>query len=261
MNDKKNIKVVSRKDLQSACIVGKSDSLKGKKLGKIIDSHDVVVRVNFPPVLGYEEDVGTKTNHVISHPWVVRRFIHHRIEFLREWLAHMDAHGSEKKVCVASTKGFWEEDGNSYLAGRSWSPADKKQTLEQLKLECSAHGVTVEKHYFSEAVNWIHRLCCFFVGKPKIHGLFTGTQTVIDYIEKFGNNLSIAGMGNSETNKKHMSDDLTADVGYYFADDPKVEQTDKLRTRKTMAKHKHFEYDVFFLEQCIKWGFVKRLDD
>tara|TARA_R100000008_G_C3571903_1_gene162708 strand:+ start:49 stop:828 length:780 start_codon:yes stop_codon:yes gene_type:complete len=259
MNDKKNIKLVSRKGSQSACIVGKSDSLKGKKLGQIIDSHDVVVRVNFPPVLGYEEDVGTKTNHVVLHVMVFRHLMKHQIEFVREWLSRMDAHGGEKKVCIASTNGFWGEDGNSYLAGGNWSLADKKQALEQLKLECSAHGVTVEKHYFSEAVNSINKLCHFFVGRPKVHGLFTGTQTVMDYIGKF-TNLSMVGMGNSETHKKHTSDDAaipTVDIGYYFADDPEVEQ----KTRKPMDTNKYFEYDVFCLEQCIKRGHVKRLDD
>ncbi|CAG0921361.1 unnamed protein product [Notodromas monacha] len=54
-----------------AC-VSSSGLLKGKKLGKFIDSHDVVLRMNLAPVVGYEEDVGSKTTIRILNNSVLR---------------------------------------------------------------------------------------------------------------------------------------------------------------------------------------------
>lgn len=54
---------------KSVCIVGSADSLSGKKLGEIIDSHDIVVRINDPQIEGYEEDVGSKTNNLVLPPF------------------------------------------------------------------------------------------------------------------------------------------------------------------------------------------------
>jgi hypothetical protein len=45
----------------SVAIVGSSGSLKGKQLGREIDSHDTVIRFNRAPTKTFEEDVGSKT--------------------------------------------------------------------------------------------------------------------------------------------------------------------------------------------------------
>lgn len=42
------------------CIVGGAMSLQGSKMGKLIDSHPVVIRCNNHPIEGHEEDVGEK---------------------------------------------------------------------------------------------------------------------------------------------------------------------------------------------------------
>ncbi|KAM9838603.1 CMP-N-acetylneuraminate-beta-galactosamide-alpha-2,3-sialyltransferase 1-like [Aulostomus maculatus] len=49
-------------------VVGNSGNLKGSHYGPLIDSHDVVMRMNFGPSKGYEDDVGTKTTHQIMFP-------------------------------------------------------------------------------------------------------------------------------------------------------------------------------------------------
>lgn len=49
--------------------MGSAPSLKGEKLGKWIDSHDIVVRFNGAPVKGHESDVGTKTSIVVTNPY------------------------------------------------------------------------------------------------------------------------------------------------------------------------------------------------
>ena len=45
----------------STIVVGNGPSLMGKGLGKVIDSHDNVIRVNMFKVKGYEHDVGSRT--------------------------------------------------------------------------------------------------------------------------------------------------------------------------------------------------------
>eukprot|EP00899_Mesostigma_viride_P015839 jgi/Mesvir1/24256/Mv10958-RA.1 len=48
---------------KSVVFVGSSWSLHGKGLGPVIDSFDLVVRINSAPVRGFEHDVGRKTTH------------------------------------------------------------------------------------------------------------------------------------------------------------------------------------------------------
>lgn len=43
-------------------VVGSSGSLRGSGMGTEIDAHDVVIRFNLAPTIGYEPDVGTRTD-------------------------------------------------------------------------------------------------------------------------------------------------------------------------------------------------------
>ena len=54
---------------QSVIFVGNAPSLKGERLGEWVDSHDIVVRFNESPVAGYECDVGTRTDILVSNPY------------------------------------------------------------------------------------------------------------------------------------------------------------------------------------------------
>uniref|UniRef100_A0A3B5PVT0 CMP-N-acetylneuraminate-beta-galactosamide-alpha-2,3-sialyltransferase 1-like n=1 Tax=Xiphophorus maculatus TaxID=8083 RepID=A0A3B5PVT0_XIPMA len=54
--------------IRSCAVVGNSVNLKGSGYGRLIDSHEVIIRMNFGPVKGYEEDVGTKTTHRAMYP-------------------------------------------------------------------------------------------------------------------------------------------------------------------------------------------------
>ncbi|XP_072013624.1 CMP-N-acetylneuraminate-beta-galactosamide-alpha-2,3-sialyltransferase 2-like [Amphiura filiformis] len=49
-------------------VVGNSGNLRGSKYGKLIDSHDMVIRINKAKVKGFEEDVGHKDTHRIMYP-------------------------------------------------------------------------------------------------------------------------------------------------------------------------------------------------
>ncbi|CAN9504106.1 unnamed protein product [Ophioblennius macclurei] len=53
---------------RTCAVVGNSHNLKGSHYGKLIDSKDVVIRMNFGPIKGYEEDTGTKTTHRALYP-------------------------------------------------------------------------------------------------------------------------------------------------------------------------------------------------
>ncbi|PWA15308.1 hypothetical protein CCH79_00008587 [Gambusia affinis] len=53
----------------STCaVVGNSFNLKGSNYGPLIDSKDIIIRMNAAPTKGYEEDVGTKTTHRVMYP-------------------------------------------------------------------------------------------------------------------------------------------------------------------------------------------------
>eukprot|EP00854_Cymbomonas_tetramitiformis_P000802 gene802-1282_t len=45
----------------SCALVSNSGELLSKRMGEEIDSHDAVIRMNFPPVKGFEPFVGSKT--------------------------------------------------------------------------------------------------------------------------------------------------------------------------------------------------------
>ena len=67
MNFDKDQKLLQVFKDKRVAIVGPSPHLIGKKLGKHIDSYDIVCRVNEVCALGYEEDYGTRTDIVFHN--------------------------------------------------------------------------------------------------------------------------------------------------------------------------------------------------
>ncbi|XP_037120316.1 CMP-N-acetylneuraminate-beta-galactosamide-alpha-2,3-sialyltransferase 2-like [Syngnathus acus] len=53
---------------RKCAVVGNSPNLKGSHYGRLIDSHDMVMRMNRGQIKSYEEDVGTKTTHRLMYP-------------------------------------------------------------------------------------------------------------------------------------------------------------------------------------------------
>ncbi|KAF7654823.1 hypothetical protein LDENG_00063920, partial [Lucifuga dentata] len=49
-------------------VVGNSGNLKGSHYGDLIDSSELIIRMNQAPTAGFEEDVGTRTTHHIMYP-------------------------------------------------------------------------------------------------------------------------------------------------------------------------------------------------
>jgi len=58
---------------QSCAVVGNSGVLLGSNFGVEIDSHDAVMRINYPPTHGYESDVGSKTTFDMVNRANIRR--------------------------------------------------------------------------------------------------------------------------------------------------------------------------------------------
>jgi hypothetical protein len=54
---------------RSVIFVGNAPSLSEERLGHWIDSHDMVVRFNECPVKGFEKDVGSRTEIVVTNPY------------------------------------------------------------------------------------------------------------------------------------------------------------------------------------------------
>lgn len=49
--------------------VGNAPSLEGEGLGQWIDSHNIVIRFNEAPLKGFENDVGSRTDILVSNPY------------------------------------------------------------------------------------------------------------------------------------------------------------------------------------------------
>ncbi|KAM4725513.1 CMP-N-acetylneuraminate-beta-galactosamide-alpha-2,3-sialyltransferase 1-like [Anableps anableps] len=53
---------------RTCAVVGNSVNLKGSHYGPLIDFQDVVIRINYGPTKGFEEDVGARTTHRVMYP-------------------------------------------------------------------------------------------------------------------------------------------------------------------------------------------------
>ncbi|KAL0962200.1 hypothetical protein UPYG_G00337030 [Umbra pygmaea] len=53
---------------RNCAVVGNSGNLKGSHYGSLIDSSDVIIRINQAPTSGFEEDVGRRTTHHVMYP-------------------------------------------------------------------------------------------------------------------------------------------------------------------------------------------------
>lgn len=52
----------------TCAVVGNSANLRGSRYGPLIDSHEIVIRINRGVTRGFEKDVGTKTTHRVMYP-------------------------------------------------------------------------------------------------------------------------------------------------------------------------------------------------
>ncbi|XP_024133188.1 CMP-N-acetylneuraminate-beta-galactosamide-alpha-2,3-sialyltransferase 4 [Oryzias melastigma] len=112
-------------DCRTCVVVGNGFSIKNSSLGRLINTYDVVIRLNDAPVRGYEEDVGNKTTMRIFYPesassnprvhneedtlMVMVPFKPHDLRWLKEMLY------DEKR----DSRGFWKPPPLIWLGHRS----------------------------------------------------------------------------------------------------------------------------------------------
>lgn len=222
------------KDDRSVCIVGKSDSLLGKGLGDVIDAHDIVFRVNMPPINGYEKDVGIKTNVCFINFSLI---LNHKID---ETQAELEQYVEGWKTCEGKSLmmrhygNFWSEITD--LENHKTTPSEKIKNVNRLLSTADVFfQPTIENEIDMSAFNLIS------FNKQAIHGLTTGTSCIISCIKKY-KNVSIVGMGNSDTNSY---------CSYYF-------NSDYRHNWASVGIDRDFE--VFLLDRFVKDGFIDRLD-
>lgn len=59
--------------LKRCSVIGNAGILTNSSCGKEINEADFVFRCNIPPIMGYEDDVGTKTDVVTLNPSILRK--------------------------------------------------------------------------------------------------------------------------------------------------------------------------------------------
>lgn len=245
------------------CIVGKSSSLSGKNLGSVIDSHDLITRINFKNSHDhdwslYTQDIGERTHHIVAHPKVVRHYVNNAVDDLIKNLKSIEDSEYGKKIFIITySKEFWDVDGDypprPYRLPKDrpnvFTKKEKDRCIRDLWGVCWDLGVVIEKCYYSEMTRNIHDMMVYFYDKPLgyPHGLFTGTATVLDYTKKY-KNINIAGLGN-ELTYSHDKINFRKDKNRYYG-----------KTRP-LAANIRLEYDQFFIRQAIKSGRINRLDD
>lgn len=100
-------------DNKSVVVVGAGGSLKDSGLGKKIDEFDIVIRVNYGFIHGYEEDVGTKETI-----WTSSKPKNHRISLSKEkkhWRDYnRNLEYSDKIKILNKVKEIWYTTNNKY---------------------------------------------------------------------------------------------------------------------------------------------------
>ena len=248
------------KEDATICVVGKSPNILGKKMGELIDSHDIVARVNINPNSGNiyshsskkfhgkysKEDYGSKTNHIHSHPYVAMRMALMRrknLPLLLETLKNLKdperpANSRKSLFIPVRDRSWWKYPANGQLSGVECGPflvSSKRNNYKVLAKHCKDHDVHFEVRYFEEETRMLADMMVRFnPDDSKLglsHGPMTGTETIMYYANRF-KNVYIAGFTTDE-NK-------VVNIG---SDSPQM------------------EYDAFFLRQLIKIGMIKRLED
>ncbi|KAM8853148.1 CMP-N-acetylneuraminate-beta-galactosamide-alpha-2,3-sialyltransferase 4 isoform 1-T3 [Synchiropus picturatus] len=133
---------IEKLDCRSCVVVGNGYVIKNRSLGGVLNSYDVVIRLNNAPVRGYEEDVGNKTTMRFFYPesasvnpslnnepdtlMVLVPFKQQDLRWLKEILY------DEKRV----RKGFWRPPPQIWLGDASkvrvLNPHFMRQTAERL---------------------------------------------------------------------------------------------------------------------------------
>lgn len=232
----------------TVCIVGKSTSLINKGLGELIDSHDIVVRIN-PWYTLYgnitPEDRGKKTNHITSSPYHMLRNCLNNPKILEQVeleLSRMTDAGDYKKTLYINRipdESWFRYRNNGPFLGLEHGEFTILQKLENYEKAlnlCEKFGVKLKIAKMTNLIKSINDIMLYFntdVNNP--HGILSGTETVLYYMENF-KNVSVAGFSWSQKGIDECKRGFS--VG--------ITQT---------------HYDLFFLNEALNRGLITKLED
>tara|TARA_R110000824_G_scaffold374378_1_gene564883 strand:- start:94 stop:813 length:720 start_codon:yes stop_codon:yes gene_type:complete len=236
---------MAKDEKTTVCLVGKSPNIVGKGLGSLIDSHDIVVRMNTNSRSGEfhgrysARDYGTITNHIHTHPYIgMRHSLGASSKVLKNLTCSTHNESSRKRLFVVlQDESWWTYPHNGRLSGiecGEFSVRDKEKNFQKLEKICEEFDVDLEARYFEPEAKIITDLMVKFNPSKKFlsHGLLTGTETILYYTNRF-ENVSIAGFLNDN--------------------DPVI--------NKMGGVLEQLEYDCFILNQLLKLRLIKRLED
>lgn len=160
----------------TVCVVGNSVNLRDCPIGTLIDEHDVVVRVNWYTIDGFEKYSGTKTTH-----WMLF------CSYLEDTLARGHVHSGTIRYHCRGITGLW---GRHYGNRAEWEyclsllPGWKQ--AEKIGHRPTAFAVQRWKDDYER-----------FFGHPddRLKMPTTGLLAVVKAIEKWGVTINIAGFG------------------------------------------------------------------
>eukprot|EP00854_Cymbomonas_tetramitiformis_P012004 gene12003-14184_t len=137
----------------SCAIVGNGGGLKFSKYGQDIDSHDVVIRMNQAPTIGYEEHVGSKTTiRLLNRLWSVNYALRYKFNMYKLQL--------EPGVSLIASRG--EDLTQNYLR--------LTKAMKALKRGTSVYVLNYKSVAYTRQALAAYRNCLGAAGFPKFEG-------------------------------------------------------------------------------------------
>lgn len=226
--------------MAKVCIVGSADSLTGKGLGKVIDSHDIIIRINQPQISGFEEDAGSRVTHCYISPWQIIG-----------WAPKGNVCG----LCDSKIENK-KRDQLRKLRKQSIIKEDcfhklKLEDRKMIVLQAHPNGLNYDFHSFYKEISYLidDNVNFSFINtldggmkKWRKRGFSriptSGTQ-LVEYYRRIHGNIDIVGFGHPLTGRKdkfyHYSD---VDKLHSISNDPHDMNIDIVWLNKLHNKHK-----------------------
>jgi len=120
--------------IRTCAIVGNSPSIIGKNYGKEIDSHDVVIRCNAGTTIGYERDVGHRTDYRLINIHIFHWVMNQGVREIESHLRNLDVQNvfSDGEVLILkdfSLKPEQEIDGE-FKEHHAWGTIKQLHDIE-----------------------------------------------------------------------------------------------------------------------------------
>ncbi len=219
--------------MTKVCIVGSADSLTGKGLGEVIDSHDVIIRINQPKISGFEKDAGSRITHCFISPWQIAGWMP-KGNVCALCSSRIDNRKPRKESII-------REDCFNKL---------KLEDKRTIVLQSHPAGLTYDFHSFYKEINHLIDNTFNFsfiqifdtIKKWRKRGFSripTNGTLVVEYYRKLYGNVNIVGFGNALNGKQdkfYHYWDIKKDKS--LSNDPHNMSTDIIWLKKLHKKNK-----------------------